>query len=218
MKMNLLDIFSGSQNLRKHFIKAGFNVVSIDKFKKYNTAKDTIIVDILEWDYMTYERTDFDVVFLGLPCGTFSKASGGKHFSRLKEPRTNEALISLEILQKCFDIIDYFYNAIFYIENPAGGLESFDIIKSRIKSDDIIYSSFYQIMYGGKTPKHTILLHNNRSLNLFSPYYRRKGKINKVELSNLTIKKRQTYPDKMCEMIINWTIAEIKRKGDFNFK
>ena len=71
-------------------------------------------------------------------------------------------------------------------------------------------------MYGGPTPKHTILLHNNRTLNLFTPYYRKKGVINDVSLSDLTITKRQKYPAQMCEMITNWTMAEIKRKVEFD--
>lgn len=215
--MNMLDVFSGSQSMRAAFLKEGFNVLSIDKYKKYRTDKQTVIIDLMDWNYSTFERTDFDVLFFGLPCTTFSKASGGKHFTKLKEPKTKEAIESLNLLQKCFDIIDYFYDAIFYIENPAGGLESFDIIKKKIFTDNIFYSSFYLKMYGGPTPKHTILLHNNRTLNLFQPYYRKKGIINDVSLSNLTITKRQKYPDLMCEMITNCTIAEIKRKVEFNF-
>lgn len=202
MKMNVLELFSGSQTLRKAFEAAGHTVTSLDIKKLRGTNIDTIITDIMDWNFRDFIECQFDVIWIGLPCNTYSKASGGKHFYNYCKPRTPEAIKALEIFYKIVEILDYFRPSIWYIENPAGGFLNFPHIKDFIMSANCNIECFYQSSYGYPIPKHTVLLTNNDVPLITNPYYRKKGMANKQSFDNMSLKQRQAYPVLFCEAIV----------------
>lgn len=201
-KLNVLELFSGSQTLRKAFEASGHTVTSLDYIKFRNTAVDTILTDIMDWDFRGFNKCQFDVIWIGLPCTTYSKASGGKHFYDYCNPRTTEAIKALEIFDKIVEILEYFNPLIWYIENPAGGFLNFPHIKDFIKYSNCNIESIYQSSYGYPIPKHTVLLTNNDVPLITNPYYRIKGRYNKQTLDNMSLKQRQSYPVLFCEAIV----------------
>lgn len=201
-RLDVLELFSGSQTLRKAFEASGHTVTSLDIKKLRGTNIDTIITDIMDWNYRDYLESQFDVIWIGLPCTTYSKASGHKHFYDYQKPRTSEAIKSLEIFTKIVAILEYFNPLIWYIENPAGGFLNFPHIKDFIRNTNCNIESFYQSSYGYPIPKHTVLLTNNNIPLITNPYYRKKGKDNKQTLTNMSSRQRQSYPVLFCEAIV----------------
>jgi site-specific DNA-cytosine methylase len=203
--MRLLDVFSGSQTLRNVFIDDGHEVVSIDNKKYRNSSPDTLIMDFLHFDYTTYHPDHFDVLFFGLPCTAFSKASGGLHFDKNFKPKSETAVISELLMLKCFETITYFNNATFYIENPAGGLCNHPLMKSFVKERYISMYRLFLSQYGFPTPKQTDIFTNNNIIAFFDSFYRKNGRYTKNKFDNLSLKQRQAYPVNFCKMILEWT-------------
>lgn len=66
-----------------------------------------------------------DVLWFGTPCTGFSVASIGTHWGggfRQYEPKTDTARLGIALAKKCLEIISWFPNAIWAIENPRGVL------------------------------------------------------------------------------------------------
>jgi site-specific DNA-cytosine methylase len=114
--MNVLELFAGSRSFGKEADKLGYNVFSVDinDFKNID-----LVIDIL---LLKKEMIPFvpDLIWASPPCTYFSVASIGKHWNANHTPKSKEALIGLEIMNKTLEIFDWFPNAHFYMENPRG--------------------------------------------------------------------------------------------------
>jgi len=210
--MNLLDVFSGSQNLSKVFINANYQVTSIDNVKYRNTSPDTLIMNFLDFDFTAYNTDHFDVLFFGLPCTCYSKASGGLHFDKDFKPKTEDAIISDLLMIKCFETIRYFDNAVFYIENPSGGVCNHPLMKSFLKERNGTVYRFFMSQFGFSTPKQTDIFTNNNILALFDKFYRRNGIYQKNKFDRLSLKQRQCYTEDFCNFILEWTYLDTLAK------
>jgi hypothetical protein len=60
------------------------------------------------------------MVWASPPCTYFSVASIGHHWNENHTPKSKEALKGMEILNKTLEIINWFPESIYYIENPRG--------------------------------------------------------------------------------------------------
>lgn len=203
---NLLDVFSGSQKLRRSFESNNYNVVSIDNQKYRNTAQDTIIVDFEFWNYLKYNHDHFNTLFFGLPCQAFSKASGGFHFDNNYKPKTDFALKSERLLLKVIDTINYFNSATFYIENPAGGLVNHPFMKDFITRNKLHVYRINFGLYGFPTAKQTDIITNNKILHIDNRMYRENGRYSAKKFDNLSAIQRHTYPTDFCSMVVKWDL------------
>jgi len=147
--MKLLELFAGSRSIGKEAEKMGFEVFSIDI---NNFDNIDLVIDILklEKEMIPFEPT---VIWASPPCTYFSVASIGVHWHENHEPKTKEALLGLEILNKTLSIFDWFPNAIFFMENPRG--------KMRRKVKGINRTSVTYCSYGDITMKPTDIWSNN---------------------------------------------------------
>ena len=71
--MLVLDLFSGTQSVKKVCDDLGYDYVSLDIDKKSNP---TICIDILEWDYKTFFlKGEFkpDIIWASPECKWYSK-------------------------------------------------------------------------------------------------------------------------------------------------
>jgi hypothetical protein len=214
--MQLLDVFSGSQNLRRTFQSHGFKVTSIDNTRYRNSEQDTLIMDFLDFDFKSYDQAYFHVLFFGLPCDAFSKASGGHHFTSSLEPKTEFANISLSLLNHVLSCIDHFKDAVFYIENPSGGLCHHRAIKARIHTSDLFMYRFFMSQFGFPTPKQTDLFTNNNQLALFDRFYRKNNRYQQQKFYNLSDHQRHTYPTAFCDFIYKWSLLQLNSKSISN--
>lgn len=203
--MNVLDVFSGSQSLRREFINNGHQVTSIDIKKYRNSSPDTLIMNFLDFDFKVYSPGHFDILFFGLPCDAFSKASGGYHFTRSHEPKTEFANISIELLNKTFECLSYFNDAIFYIENPSGGLCNYPLVKQSLLDSKMFLYRFFMSQFGFCTPKQTDIFTNNTQLVIFDKFYRKNGIYQKQKFDRLSLNQKHSYPIDFCKFICKWS-------------
>lgn len=124
--MKVLELFAGSRSIGKVCDELGHEVFSSDW-----TPFDGIdyAVDINQFDT---SKVPFipDMIWASPPCTTFSVASIGKHWDMNRRPKTEDALMGLQILKKTIDLIDHFRtlnpHLIWYIENPRGMMRRMD--------------------------------------------------------------------------------------------
>ena len=147
--MNVLELFAGSRSFGKIAEKYNCNVFSVDinNFDNINLVKDILDVNKNDIPFTP------NIVWASPPCTYFSVASIGKHWNEDHTPKSKEAIQGLKILNKTLEIINFYPNSIFYIENPRGKMRR--IIKG-IDRTTITYCS-----YGDKRMKPTDVWSNN---------------------------------------------------------
>jgi len=130
----LLELFSGSKTVSTRFEWAGWKSFSIDNNPKLSPS---MCCDILELKPgMLPGNVSF--IWASPDCSKFSRAAAQYHWEKktLKyrqyeyKPITNDAFISLGLLQSTVDIINSFYPVPFIIENPIGRIHHFSPLKN----------------------------------------------------------------------------------------
>lgn len=201
--MRTIEFFCGTAHLSDVLEYQGHLAHTLDLVQIKNSRKIDYLQDFLEFDYKAFSPAHFDVIFFAIPCTAFSKASGGKHFDKNWQPLTQTAVTSSLIVQRCFEIINYFSQAIFYIENPAGRLVTFPPMAAFVTRSDVHIWRFDLLIFGFPTKKQTDLITNSEIPFLFCPVHRVNGKYQKNKFDNLSLRQRQTYPLAFCEFIAN---------------
>ena len=154
--MNVLELFAGSRSIGKICDQRNHNVFSVDinDFKDIDLVKD--ILDLKKEDIPFIP----DMIWASPPCTYFSVASIGVHWFENHTPKTKEAILGMEILNKTLEIFNWFPNAIFYMENPRG--------KMRRKVKGINRASITYCSYNDKRMKPTDIWSNN-ICDMFNP-------------------------------------------------
>jgi len=121
--MKLLELFSGTHSIGKVAKQRGIDVVSLDR-----DLPADIKEDINTWDYTIYPKRYFDIITASPVCMYWSilrptwfgreiKAHPGKIFSREILEQDIEKY-GMPMVDKVFEILDYFNPKYFWIENP----------------------------------------------------------------------------------------------------
>ena len=121
--MKVLELFAGTGSVGKICKSRGWDVVSLD------LKNADINVNILDWDYTTFSKEEFDIVWASPPCNTFSVGRLCWMGKTLKGGRvvTPQLIIDemeqfgLPLLNKAREIIEYFNPRLWFIENPQTG-------------------------------------------------------------------------------------------------
>jgi len=144
-------MFSGTHSVGHVAREMGFEVVSLD------LSDADICVDIMDWEYTTYEPGYFDVIWCSPPCDTFSKAQY-KNIGRYgitRETIEHDILTKgLPILRKTEEILNYFKPTYYFIENPQTG--------SMKRFLDLSFYTIDYCMYGFNCRKRTNIWTNLR--------------------------------------------------------
>jgi hypothetical protein len=202
--MEILDLFSGSQMLAQVLRDNGHNVTTVD-FHQYRSAPVlTHNTNIFDFEYRAYSPEHFDFIFIGLPCTTFSKASGGHHFKNNIVPVTNTARESILMIGLIYELLKYFNFPPFMLENPMGGLRNNFFFKNHCYFSQVTMYSTSFGAFGFPTQKKTDLFTNIDFLILFPTSYRVNGRYQKKPLCNLTKKQKSSYPIKFCEFVADF--------------
>tara|TARA_R110000772_G_scaffold11841_2_gene36772 strand:- start:1873 stop:2676 length:804 start_codon:yes stop_codon:yes gene_type:complete len=153
--MNHLELFSGTHSFGKVSSKLGYNVYSLDRdlgdendgYKSENHFKE----DIMTWDYKQFNRGFFKVITASPVCMWWSNLRRTWIGRKLKSH--GDTIITKEILDedielygvpmvdKVFEIIDYFDPQYFIIENPKTGKMK-DYINPLIPFYDVDYCKY----------------------------------------------------------------------------
>ena len=205
--MRLLEIFCGTKSMGKVFEKNGWEVISIDIEKKW---KPTICIDVLEWDYKSFDKNYFDHIHFSPPCIYMSQVQQS-WYGRYKGRGDNKYLFTEEIhkerlkesdklLHKINEIIDYFDNITFTIENPYHTKFN-NITKRNILNYDYVICDY--CMYDSLIKKPTVFYNNfNLKLNRCDKSHTHTQWDNFKGGGNDVIE-RYRLPEKLCEHIYN---------------
>ena len=136
--MNHLELFSGTHSFGKVSSKMGYNVVSLDRdlgdmcpFKSGYKSKKHIKEDIMTWNYKIYPRGYFKLITASPSCFYWSPMRKTHYGKKLKvhcgkiftEEILNEDInkYGIPMVDKVFEIFEYFNPKYFILENPKLG-------------------------------------------------------------------------------------------------
>ena len=118
----ILDIFCGTKSMKPICEKLGYKYVGLDIEESFNPE---ICIDFLEWNYEEWARENSpSFIWISPDCSCYSMASGGRHFNRDHTTKTDKARLSLRLLDKVKEVINYF-NVPFVVENPRARMRWF---------------------------------------------------------------------------------------------
>ena len=126
--MRLLELFSGTGSVGNVAKTMGFEVISLDM-----DMEATIKTDIMNWDYKTYPRKHFQVIWASPPCTEYSRA---KTIGIRKIEEANM------VVQQTLDILEYFEPKYWLIENPQTGLLKDQLCMYGLPWKDIDYCKY----------------------------------------------------------------------------
>ncbi len=212
--MKILELFAGMQSFS--------NVARQERHQVYTSdilELDGIdyVIDIMNFDV---KKVPFipDVIWASVNCFTWSIVAGNRHFDGKKLiPKTPEAIQGFIILEKTFEIINYFLNLnprlLYYVENPVGKMQK-HLQAGTLFGDIPRLVTIDQCRYGRASKKPTHIFTNNF---FWQERQRCRGKkyCNHTEqLKNIgsSIKKNQTryferakLPYELCYEIIKYS-------------
>lgn len=127
--MKLLELFAGSRSFGKEADKRGWEVCSsdIEEFNNINIVKS--IFDLSPKDIPFIP----DIIQASPPYEGFSVGSIGKHWNHDNTPKTENALLGVQLVQTGLDLVNYYLklnsNLKWFMENPTGKLRKLDVVK-----------------------------------------------------------------------------------------
>jgi site-specific DNA-cytosine methylase len=147
-----------------HFWKLGFKVQSIDNDPFSNST--------MKADILSVEPTDLkvvpDVIWASPPCQTYSNMAGGKHRSREKPEKSQEALEHNFFFAQMAKIMRFTRarhpHAIFIIENPIGLMAHMPLMAALEKELGLYKVMVDYCAFGRDEKKPTFLWTNDRGL------------------------------------------------------
>lgn len=153
--MKCLELFSGTGSVGKVMQENNIETISVDIEPRY---KPTILTDIMKWNYKEYPRNHFDIITASPVCMFWSHL----RYCWLGRPclgiRPNGEIITREILQedidkygkpmvdKMFEIIQYFQPKYYWIENPKTS-SMWKYIKEKYENLELYYNRYDYCKY-----------------------------------------------------------------------
>ena len=164
MKKKLLEIFCGTKSISKVFENNGWETYTVDIDSKYNPTE---CINILDFDYKKFDKSFFNHIHFSPDCRYMSQ-NQQTWYNRYKGRGDNKYLFTEEIhkerlkesdklLHKINEIIDYFDNITFTIENPYHTKFN-NITKRNILNYD--YEIVDYCMYNHPIKKPTVFINN----------------------------------------------------------
>lgn len=153
--MKVLELFAGSRSIGKVCEELGYEVFSsdINDFEGIDYVTDIFDFDVNNVPFVP------DVIWASPPCTYFSVASIGKHWNKDNTPKSENAMLGVEIVKRTLHIIEFFTklnpDLIWYIENPRGKLRKLDVI------DEKYINTITYCQYGDDRMKPTDIWSNN---------------------------------------------------------
>ena len=131
--MKVLELFAGSRSFSKVAESYGFETYTTD-FKAFDKIDQ--VCDIFDFDIKKIPFVP-DIVWASPPCTAFSVASIGHHWTGGKQayiPKTEQAELSIKIINKTMELIKEINPKYYIVENPRGLLRKLNLIKHSPKT------------------------------------------------------------------------------------
>tara|TARA_R110000744_G_scaffold55619_1_gene117487 strand:- start:608 stop:1216 length:609 start_codon:yes stop_codon:yes gene_type:complete len=143
----ILELFSGTRSIGKVCDQLGWESVSVDLIMEADHK-----CDIMDFDYKQYDKDYFDIVWASPPCTEYSRA---------KSRGIRDIEGANKIVLKTIEIINYFNDIYWFIENPQTGKLKDQSFMKEFKFVDGDYC-----MYGAPYRKRTRFWTNKEDCNL----------------------------------------------------
>ena len=216
--MNHLELFSGTHSFGKVSHKLGYNVISLDRdldascpFTDY-VSSTHIKEDIMTWNYKIYPKGFFKLITASPVCMWWSHLRRSWIGRKIKAHGdtiiTNEILdkdielYGIPMVDKVFEIIDYFNPEFYIIENPANGK-----MKEYI-NDLILYYDISYCMYGFDYKKTTRFWTNIKEIEIKKCNHKKHKLALGHKNHGTTLLEKYRIPKKLCDTLINKTISQ----------
>jgi len=217
--IKVLELFAGSRSIGKAAEKLGCKVYSsdIEAFDNIDYVTNILNFDVNQVPFIP------NIIWASPPCTFFSVASIGHHWNKDHTPKSENALLGVEIVQKTLDIIEHFLainpELIFYMENPRGKLRKLPVVEkyerttvmycqygdTRMKPTDIWSNNIYSLLNPkGFEPK-TCFNGNRNCHHEVAPRGSRTGTQGLKGAYN-----RSKLPEPLCKEVISKAISKIK--------
>lgn len=166
----------------------------------FKTFDDLLFHCKIEYSAEMFLSRYIPVFWFGIPCTSWSIASGGHHFDKEFNPKTDQA-------RKDINNIEWFMNfwksagkPLFYLENPFGMLRRYEPFKQFCKENKIVEHLVNMGDFGFPSKKPT---------NVFTNSFIDTDVIPELEeypggmeaFNNMTVVQRQSYPVDFCNFI-----------------
>lgn len=133
--VKVLELFSGTHSIGKVCHELGYEVTSVDRdlgavcpFGSDYKSDTHHKVDIMTWDYKQYPTGTFDIITASPVCLWWSKLRKSWVGRKIKGELVTMDMIQRDIdrfgkpmVDKCFEIIEYFKPSYWWLENPQTG-------------------------------------------------------------------------------------------------
>lgn len=136
--MNVLELHSGTESFSSVVRERGHRTFTVDFDKQFNPD---LCADVRD---MVPGMIPFipDVIWASPPCTCFSVASIGKHWHRDHSPKSDEAIEALVVLHKTIEIIKWYPNAIYWLENPRGKMRKMPAMNFAPRMATVTYCQY----------------------------------------------------------------------------
>ena len=126
--MIVFDLFAGTCSSTRAFEDAGDTVISVDNDDRFEvTLQADVFALTADFIVEKYGRPDF--VWASPPCTAFSVASMGYHWLPDRNPRTEAAMTSMDLVRHTRQLIEDLTPRFgFVIENPRGMLRKLPML------------------------------------------------------------------------------------------
>lgn len=147
--MKTVELFSGTGSFSKYAKKLEHETFTVDNNPEF---QPDLCIDI-SYETMDKKLIDkieqADIIWMSPPCTTFSMASGNKHWTADRKPRTEEAEKARELIAFCVRIASYCSETgkTYFIENPRS--------RTRWFIDKFDRRTIWYCQYGDKRAKPT---------------------------------------------------------------
>lgn len=203
--MQTVELFSGKESFSKRASMLGLDTFTVDFNSRFNPD---LCIDIINLKVDQLPRS-VDILFASPDCGTFSIASGGKHFKTEEYkyrkyklfPITERAKFNFLLIDSLVSLIFELNPKFYFIENPRGLLNHHPgMLKIPIKR------SIYYADYGTNYMKPTDIWTNCINWIPKVPKHKYSYRLPTKNLNNKSRANRSVIPAQLCDEIIKSVI------------
>jgi len=207
-----VELFCGSCGFTNVSRRLGMECLSVDIRRRKNVCEPHLKMDILNVPCSFFKSINPFLMWIGLPCDIWSYASGGFHLDENFNPKTEKAVMHMDILIKTIQIIEESKPKFWFIENPRGKLRNYPAFNRWLQKHSGHIFECTLSSYGFPTTKPTNIFTNYPDLKLKELDSFGRGAKNKVpgRFDNMTKTQRQKTPEKLYIDIINQVLNNKK--------
>lgn len=153
--MNVLELFAGTCSFSKEAKLKGHKTFTVELNPEFKTDYIGSVLDLKKEDIPFIP----DIIWASPPCQGFSVAAIGKnwikHEDGMVEPKSASAELAMQLAKRTLEIISWYPNASYFIENPRGMLRKMPFMFSQPFRSTVSYCQ-----YGETRMKPTDIFHN----------------------------------------------------------